>query len=235
MTTSVTWTLSIGEAVTRAYRRLGVLTPPYVPSADQMTQGLIEANATLKAMQTAGINVFRQTQISLTTTPGQNTVAISPYIAGIEDCRLVVTPAPNLYERLLGRYTYSDYMSLPNKLAQGSPTVWMFDRQVSTTQLYISRIPITPMMLNCTVARTATDMLMPSDPIDLPSEWVEGYIYILADAFMDDFGVAAADQATAQRISGHAQYWKQRLEDFDRPTSVFVRPWGRGARSKIWR
>ena len=75
---SVTWTLTAGEAVTRAYRMLGLLVFPWVPSADQMTQGLIQANGLLKAMETAGINVFRQTPISLTVTAMSPTVPISP-------------------------------------------------------------------------------------------------------------------------------------------------------------
>lgn len=233
---SISWTLTAGEAVTRAYRMLGNLTPPWAPSADQMTQGLIQANGVLKALETAGINVFRQTLLSLSVSAMSPTVPIAPYVMGIEEARWVVSPAPNLYERPLGYFAWVQYQQLPNKLSAASaPSIYMFDRQVDATQLYIWPVAQIGGTINCTVGRTANDVLSASDPIDLPSEWILGYTYMLADALMDDQGVAAADPATAQRLSGHAQYWKQKLEDFDRPTSIFVKPWGRKGASKFWR
>lgn len=233
---TVTWTLTAGEAVTRAFRMLGQLEPPWVPTADQMTQGIIQANGLLKSLQTDGPNVFRQTPTSLTVAAMSPTVPVSPYVVGIEEARWVVTPAPNLYERPLGRFQWMQYMQLPNKLsAAGAPSVWMFDRQVSTTQMYIWPVTQQAGTINCTTVRTANDITAASDPIDLPSEWILGFTYMLADGLMDDQGVAAADPETAARISGHAKLWWAKLDDFDRPTSVFVLPWGKRGSGKFWR
>jgi len=82
--------------------------------------------------------------------------------------------------------------------------------------------------------RRANDVAAYNDVIDLPSEWMLGFTYMLADALMDDQGVAAADPATAQRITGHAAYWKDQLENFDRPTSVKIKPWGKKGMGPFW-
>jgi hypothetical protein len=215
---------------------LGNLSPPWTPSAFQMTQGLTQANGLLKSLQTDGPNVFRQTPTTLTVSAMSPTVPISPYVAGLEEARWVVTPAPNLYERPLGRFQWVDYMNLPNKLSPASsPSIWMFDRQVDATQLYIWPIVSSGGTINCTTIRTANDISLPSDSLDLPSEWVLGFTYMLADGLMDDQGVAAADPATAARISGHAKLWWDKLDNFDRPTSIFVRPWGKKGSGKFWR
>lgn len=234
---SVTWSINAGQAITRSYRILGNLSPPWTPSADQMEQGMIQINALLKSLGAAdAINVFRRTPISLTVAAMSTTVPIAPYIVGVIEARWVVTPPPNLYERVMGEFQWSQYFMLPNKLSPvQTPSVWMFDRQQDATQLYIWPVAQNGGTINATVGRTANDVNLPSDPIDLPSEHLLGFEYGLANALMDDQGVAAADPATAQRIASLAAQWHQRISDFDRPTSVFVRPWGRTGRSRIYR
>lgn len=215
---------------------LGSLTPPNVPSAYQMTQGIIVANGLMKALQTDGPNLFRQTPTALTVAAMSPTVPIAPYVAGIEEARWLVSPAPNQYERPLGRFSWIDYFNLPNKLsAASSPSLYMFDRQRGATQLYIWPVAQVGGIINCTLVRTADDINIPSDPIDVPSEWILGFTYMLADALMEDQGLALADPATAQRISGHAKLWWDKLDNFDRPTSVFIRPYGKAGQGKFWR
>lgn len=238
---STTFSLDAGQMVTRAYRILGNLTPPWTPNSDQMTQGIITINAMLKGMQADGVNLYRQTQLALTIPANigyaGNPFQITPLIMGFEEGRWVITPSPNLYERPLAIYSYVDYMTLPNKLSQAAsgPSIVTFDKQVNASNLYIWPLPTSGGTLNCTVARTTNDVNVPSDAVDCPDEWTETMIYNLADRLMDDSAMSAADPSTAQRISLHAAALYQKLLDFDRPTSVFVRPWGKRGTGKIWR
>lgn len=238
---TTTWSLTAGQLIARAYRILGNLTPPWAPTDDQMTQGIISLNGMLKGWQNDGINLFRQTQLSLTIPVGVgyfgNPFIITPKVMNFEEGRWVVQPAPNLYERPLGVYSYIDYMNLPNKLSQASsgPSVVCFDRQVSTSGLYIWPLPTNGGTLNCTVARTVNDVNLASDPVDFPDEWTEGGIYNLADRLMDDSAMAAADPQTAQRIQTHAVAFYEKLLNFDRPDSIYVRPWGRKGSGRSWR
>lgn len=223
---TTTWTLTAGQALQRAYLLLGVLTAPdYALTPFQVTQGLTVMNGVLQAMQTAGSNVFRQTPTALVVSAGIPTVPIPNDVVGIEEARWVVSSSP-LYERPLGRFQWIDYMQLPTKNASGPPTIFMFDYQVDSTQLYVWPVTPIPGTINCTVSRRAADSLTQSAAIDLPKEWMLGFTYMLADALMDDQGLAEMDPATAQRVAGHAKYWKDQLENFDRPTSVFFRAYG---------
>ena len=241
---STTFTLTTGQMVTRAYRLIGALTPPWTPTDDQMNEGIIALNLMLKGMQADGINLFRQTQLSLTvgamqglpTTIG-TPISVSPLILGLEEARVVIQPSPNIYERPLGIYSYIDYMNLPNKQSNttSGPSVICFDKQVNQSYFYIWPLATNGCTINCTVARTVNDSLVPSDPVDAPIEWNEGLTYSLADRLMEENGVAAADPATAQRITQHAAAFYDKLLNFDRPASVFVRPWGKKGSGKFWR
>jgi hypothetical protein len=238
---STTWSLNAGALITRAYRILGNLNAPWVPTDDQLNQGLIALNAMLKGWQLDGINLYRQTQLSLAVPTGigyaGNPFQITPLIMGFEEGRWVVQPAPNLYERPLAVYSYIDYMNLPNKLAKASsgPSVVCFDKQVNASNFYFWPLPTNGGTMNCTVARTTNDVNFVTDPLDFPSEWTEDAIYTLADRLMDDSGMAASDPATADRIQRRAAAFYSKALNFDRPTSVYVRPWGRKGSGKFWR
>lgn len=234
---TVTWSLTAGQAITRAYRILGNLEPPWNPSDDQMTQGIIAMNAMFKGWQADGINLWRQEQVSIAVPALSQSILITPKVQGVEEARWVVTPAPNLFERPLGYFSYVDYMTLPNKLSQttSGPSVYMFDKQDTTSTLWLWPIPTNGGTLNATVARSVNDVTDPNEQTDVPNEWTEGVIYNLADRLMDDQGTASADPQTANRITQHAIAFYTKLLNFDRPTSVWIRPYGRSGRSRLYR
>jgi hypothetical protein len=241
---TTTFTLTAGQMITRAFRLLGQLTPPWTPTDDQMNEGIIALNLMLKSMQADGINLYRQTQEALVIPAGQGLPAtigtpfqITPPIMGIEDARLVVQPSPNIFERPLAVYSYGDYMNLPNKQQANTtgPSVICIDKQVGVTNIYIWPLASSGCTINATVARTVNDVSVSSDPVDAPPEWMEGLTYSLADRLMEENGVAAADPSTAERITQHAVAFYQKCLNFDRPTSVYVRPWGRKGSGRFWR
>ena len=112
--------MTMQDLAVRAYRRLGILPSGGSPTDDQMTQAISCYNAMALGMQADGPSLFRLTQVSWTIPAGVGYAGnpfVTPYIImGIMNPRVVVTPAPNLFERLLGIMVYDDYMSYPNKL-----------------------------------------------------------------------------------------------------------------------
>lgn len=240
---TTTWSVTAGTLITQAHRYLGILPAGGSPTDDQFTQGIFALNAMLKGWQADGINLYRQTQLSLTVPFGVGFAGtpfqVTPLIMGFEDGRWVVSPAPNLFERPLGVFSYADYMTLPNKLSQSSsgPSIVCFDKQANASNFYFWPLPASSGTFNCTVGRTVNDVLTPADALDFPSEWTEGAAYSLADRLMEFEGVADAEggQATAQRITAHAEAFYAKLVNFDRPTSVYVRPWGRAGQGRFWR
>lgn len=238
---STTWSLNAGQLATAAYRKMGRLSSGGTMTADQTFVAIQAMNAMLKGMQADGINLYRQTQLSLTVGALQGTptnpISITPLIMGLEEARWVVEPVPNLYERPLGMFSYLDYMNLPNKHQQtnSGPSVITLDKQVNQSLLYIWPLHTFGGTLNCTVGRTVNDVNSVNDPLDFPTEWTEGMEYTLADRLLDDFGIAAADPVTSQRITERSVAFYSKLLNFDRPTSVFVRPWGKKGTGKFWR
>lgn len=240
MAEGTTWTLNAGQFTTEAYRRLGILPAGGVPDNDQMAQGIVAINSVLTSWELDGPTRTRQTQISVAVAPNQgypgNPVIITPVVMDVPATRWVITPAPNLYERPLGQIDYTDYMNYPNKQqATGAPASYTWDKQVAATWLYLFPLPNVSGTLNCTVIRTANDVALSTDAVDIPQEWTGDFIYTVADWLMDNEGVAAADPETAKRITLRAAYFRKVIEDFDRPQTVRFRPYGRAANRRIWR
>lgn len=234
---STTWSLNAGQLITRSYRMLGNLTPPWTPNDDQMTQGILMLNAVLKGQQADGINLYRQEQITFTLPAMTPFVSITPLVLGVEQVNWIVTPSPNAYKRPLGYYSYTDYFNLPNPDSNttSGPSVYMFDKQTNASNIWFWPLSTNGGTAEATVGRTVNDVNDPSDPLDFPTEWTRGMIYVLADALMEDSAMGASDPQTAQRITQRAELFYSKLLDFDRPTSVFIRPWGSKGSDRLWR
>lgn len=235
------FTITMQQLATRVYRILGILPAGGAPTADQFTQAVLAFNLLSLEQQATGPSQFRLQQLSLAIPIGVaysgSPYVITPPVAQVIDARWVVNPAPNLYERQMGRFAYEDYMTLPNKLSatQSGPSVWCFDKQSAASNLYLWPLPANGGTLNLTVSRYVNPVANPSDLLDFPYEWQEGLVYATADRLMDDEGVAAADQVTADRIHEKAQAFTRLLEDYDRPASVFFRPYGSAGNGRFWR
>lgn len=226
---SVSWSLTAGQLITRAYRILGNLEPPWVPSDDQMTQGILALNAMLKSFQADGINLYRQERRTIMVPAMTAQIDIDPRVMGVEQVSWVVQGGSNPYHRPMGEFSYVDYYNLPNPNSNNTsgPSVWMFNRQDTTSSLYIWPLSTLGGQMVATVGRTVNDINEPSDTPDFPDEWTECMIYNLADRLMDDQGTANSDPETAQRITQHALVLYRRLADFDRPSSIWMRPWNK--------
>lgn len=230
------FTMTIAQAATRAYRMLGNLEPPWVPDDDQMAQAIIAANLLTNGWEADGINLWRQEQRTITVPALASSVEITPYVLGVEQASWVVTPSPNLYKRPMAAYSYVDYFNLPNPEATiSAPSVYMFDKQAETSTLWIWPRPINGGTIIASVGRSVNDITSEQDVLDLPTEWIEAFVYNLADRLMDDQAMASADPATAQRIAAHAQVLYGKMLNFDRPTSVFVRPYGKAGQGRGYR
>ena len=235
-----TFTFTFEQLAIRAYRRLGILPAGGVPTADQFQQALDCYNLMVTGFASDGPNLFRTEQVSWTipTNVGYpGTPYVTPYqLLGLEEARWVITPAPQLFEREMAVVTYLDYMQLPNKLQNDqSPVQVCIDKQSDQTNLYFWPLPTFGGTFNASVVRYANSISLPSDPLDFPKEWWSDLTYTLADALMDDEGVSAADPSTAKRITDRAIAFKNKLLDFDRPTSVMIRPWGRAGSGRYYR
>jgi hypothetical protein len=223
---SVSWSLTAGQLITRAYRLLGYLENPWVPDEDQMAQGMLALNAMLKSLQSDGINLYRQERREIAVPAMTAEIDITPRVMGVEQISWVVQGGSNPYHRPMGEFSWVDYWNLPNPNSNttSGPSVWMFNRQNTSSSVFIWPLATLGGTMVASVGRTVEDVNDPSDQTDFPDEWTETMEYNLADRLMDDQGVAASDPETARHITNHALVLYRRLSDFDRPTSIWMRP-----------
>jgi hypothetical protein len=233
---TISWAPTFGECATRAYRILGYLEDPWVPTDDQKAQAEFAGNGLLKGWGAMGANLFRQERRTLTVAAQTAQIDVDPMIMGIEQASWVVQGGSNPYHRPMGQFSYVDYYNLPNPNSNSTsgPSVYMFNRQDTTSSLYIWPLATLGGQIVATVVRTVEDVDWDTR-VDFPSEWNECFVYNLADRLMDDQGVAASDPQTAQRITAHAAILLQRQLDFDRPSSIWSRPAGRSGSGPLYR
>lgn len=226
---SISWSLNAGALITRAYRLTGQLEPPYNLTDDQATQGIIALNAMLKGWQADGVSLYRQERRTITVAAMTAQIDVDPRIMGVEQVSWVVQGGSNPYHRPMGELSWVDYFNLPNPNSNSTsgPSIYMFNRQDTTSSLYIWPLSTLGGSMIASVGRVVNDVNALTDETDFPDEWTEAALYNLADRLMDDQGVAQSDPATARRIEAHALFLYRKLCDFDRPSSIWFRPWGK--------
>lgn len=234
---SINWSPTFDEIATRAYRLIGNLEPPWVPSDDQKTQAIYAGNAILKTWQTSGINLYRQERITIAVPAMTSAIDIVPRVMGVEQVSWVMQGGSNPFWRPMGEFSWIDFFNLPNQNSNNTsgPSVWMFNKQDSSSTIYIWPLSTLGGSMVATVGRVVNDINDWNDPVDFPDEWTEAFTYSLADRLMDDQGVAQSDPETAQRITQRAILFLNQAKDFDRPTSLWMRPMGRQGSGRTYR
>jgi hypothetical protein len=121
-----------------------------------------------------------------------------------------------------------EYFDLPNKTADASvPVSWYFDPQTTTGTLYLWPAPDTnaasDYTLQITHTRRIEDMDSSADSLDMPQEWLDAVIWLLADDLETEYPVN--DARLAAKIERKAIESKQMLDYWDtETTSLFMQP-----------
>lgn len=237
---STIFRLTAQQLFQRAYRMLGILNSDGQMTDDQVNQAIIALNLMLQGWQADGINIWRQTQMSISVGANQggpgNPVILDPPIMGLENASWVQSFSP-LYKRLCGIYTYNDYnqISNPTESSGSGPSVVMMQKNANQTELYLWPLPTYGGTLVINVGRSVDAVTDQSQTVDVPQEWQETVLYNLASRLVNDDSIGTIDPATAQNILELAGHFYQKLLDFDRPNAVYVRPVGKPARSPYYR
>lgn len=92
-------------------------------------------------------------------------------------------------DRTIERVSREEYFSMSDKDSQGKPTMFYYDRQHTTGELYVWPTPDSVNdRLKITYTRTLEDFDAASDNPDLPQEWIEAMKYQLAVRLAPAFG-----------------------------------------------
>lgn len=220
---AITSTLTAGEVVSQAMTLIGVKDSRTTLANEDMTQGVLQLNWMLKSWQADGMNLWRQTQDTITVPANTKTVTLDPYCIDVVEARMI-TSATN--QRWLQRWEWGQYVVLPNKDAQGDPTIFVLNKQKAAVEMTVWPVPVRDIEVAYTYARVIEDVTVAASMVDVPQAWLETVYYNLADRLLDPFSVSESQPRVAQRITARAAELYAKLLASDRPQSVFFQPWG---------
>lgn len=224
MSGSTSFAMNAGQIIDKAFHRLGKASEGEAVTARMYEDALSSLNLIIKSAIGTSDRLWLRTEgtQSLTASTAAYTINAPNRMFSV---RRVNSDG---YEVPLGELSREEYFDLPNKTASPSvPVSFFFDPQVSSGTLYVWPAPDTnaaaTYSLNYTFLRRPDDMITSTDSLDMPQEWLDPIIWMLADDLETEYPVN--DARLAQKISMKAAAGKQVLDYFDtESTSVFMQP-----------
>lgn len=215
--------LTASDVIKTAYELLGVVQPEEDLTGDQIDTGLKHLNFMMKTWQSDGCNLWRDETATIVWPANCPDAITNVNYFDVVDVRILQAPG---YQRVIGRWPRGDYNSLPNKLTPGDPTCYSAWRERGSLRLRLWPVPATDIILYMDIVRVIEDVTAKDQNLDLPQEWTECAYYCLADRLAKVSGVTDRVGNLAMAIKAQADELYIRMRDFDRPSSVFMRPSG---------
>lgn len=215
--------LTVRDIVRTSLQLIGACPNGGDPDADDAALAMLQLNFMLKSMQADGCNLWRRTEETVTFPPNTKVMTLDPRCIDVMEARLQLNTT---FERSLGRWEWGEYVTMPNKVASGDPTIFVLDKQRTEVTMTVWPVPYVERDINYTYARVIDDVTDLDEDVDLPQEWTEAVYYCLADRLLDPFSVSTSQPGVAQRVAARASMLYGKMLDLDRPASVFMKPWG---------
>jgi hypothetical protein len=119
---------------------------------------------------------------------------------------------------------YREYFDQPNKTAQGVPTMWTYDRQLTYFNIPLWPTPVdTTEQVKLIVFRHIQDIDTNSDDFDLPQEWAEAIVANLAVRLAPPYGKAQGENF-AELKDQAMRYEALVLSNDNELGSIYIKP-----------
>lgn len=191
---ATTATKNAGRIVTRAFRKIGVVSPGVPLDASDMVEGLDVLNDMLKAWQLTGLRLYTRATGTITLLDATAAYAMPSRTLRIETIRY--KPATGNEIPML-RLSGQEYDELPNKASAGTPTQFFHDRRREVSTIYTW--PVIAIASGATLEWTGlgevADITASSDSVDAPAEWYEAIIHGLAARLAYDYQIELQERA----------------------------------------
>lgn len=223
---STSFAMTAGEMIDKAFHRLGKATEGEAVTARMYTDGLSSFNLILKSKIGTSDRLSLRTEGTLALVANQAAYPITnPFPLRITSVRRRNSSG---YDVPLNELSRQEYFDIPNKTASPStPVSFYFDPQSVTPTLYLWAAPdsnaASEYSILYTYLRRIDDMLASSDSLDMPQEWYDPIIWMLADDLETEYPVN--DPRLAMKISQKAAQGKATLDFWDTESaSLYVQP-----------
>lgn len=215
----ITALLTVRDYVLAAMQLLGVIAPGDDIEADEADSAMRFMSSMLKAWQADGCNLWRDDEVDITWPADTPQCDLSPNVIDVISARYVQSTT---YERWLDRWERGAYQSLPNKIAAGFPTMFVFIKTRGNPQMAVWPVPSSEITIRANVARVTEDVTDVDQTIDIPQEWAECVYYNLAARMA---GTMGANPNIARDVNDKAREMYVRMSSFDRPGSYTMEAW----------
>jgi len=200
---SIDFAQTAQELITDALAELGVLADEEPLEATDLARGLRILTRMLKTWQADGVMTWTLTDGTLTLIAGQESYDFGAggdfTTVPLEVLDMQINRGTN--DLPMFRLSREEYRAMPNKLTQGYPTQYYYDRQRQGGTLYVWPAPdATAGTLKFTYRRIIMDMDAGPNNMDLPPEWYEAVVFGLAEKLIGPYsmdGKPAAARVTA--------------------------------------
>lgn len=222
---STNFNLVCNQMIDKAFHRLGKASEGEAMSARMYSDGRSSLNLILKSKLSTSDRLFLRTERSVTLVSAAAAYSLIPKPLRILSVRRSDSDGREIPMNELSRQEYYDS---PNKTTSTSvPVSWYFDPQTTTGVLHVWPAPDTnaaaDYTLQITCSRPIEDMDDPSNDLDMPQEWIDPIVWMLADDLETEYPVN--DGRLAQKIERKAMEAKQILDYWDtETTSLYMQP-----------
>ena len=187
----ITASYTVGDVVTSAMRRLRILGKGETPESDDMEDGIERLGLMLKTWAVTGPKLFTRAEQSVTLVDGTQSYTLTTRPFSVQNVRLAVD-GDERYP--MTEWSRQDWDQSPIKDSEGTPIIYVVDRQISGTSLTLWPIPDIPSgeawTLNVSYERVPYDVTASSETLDIPQEWHDCIIDSLGYLLADEFGVS---------------------------------------------
>jgi hypothetical protein len=221
---STDFTFNVNQIIDKAFHRLGKASEGEAVSARMYEDARSSLNLILKSKLGTSDRLFLRTEATVTLVSGQQSYSI-PAALRMQSVRRRNSNADDTPMREMSRQEYDD---MPNKTSSPSiPVAWYFDPQVASSTLTVWPAPsstaASDFTLHTTQLRRIDDMDASTDSLDMPQEWLDPVIWLLADDLETEYPVN--DARLAAKIERKAAESKAVLDYWDtETTSLFMQP-----------
>lgn len=178
MTTSGTYTFnpSLGELVLHAFNLCGIRGPAL--TQNHMTSARMATNLMLSRWSNQGVNLWAVDLVTVPLIEGTSTYSVDSNTVMILDAYIETSSGGgDPIDRIIMPVSRTEYASYPNKLQEGYPTVFWFDRLISPTVTIWPVPPDTGMYtLKYYRVRQVQDAnYVNNQNVEIPYRWLEAF------------------------------------------------------------
>jgi hypothetical protein len=204
MSTSGTYNFnpSLGELTVYAYQLIGVR--PTSLLQEHIDAARLATNMMFTRWSNQGVNLWQVEFVQTPLVQGTATYTVDPSVVVMLDTFIRTTTGSTITDRIILPVSRTEYASYPNKIQQGFPTTYWFDRLLSPN-VTLWPVPDGTQTYLCyyAVQRIQDANMNGVEQVDIPPIWLEAMVYGLAERLAM---IWAPDRAVAMRTFADEAY-----------------------------